>query len=52
MFSGITCLTIAAKMEEIYPPKIAQFAEVTDGACTEEDIFNMEIAIVTVREFC
>ncbi|XKL59878.1 hypothetical protein PGB90_000894 [Kerria lacca] len=44
---GITCLTIAAKMEEIYPPKIAQFAEVTDGACTEEDIFNMEIAIVT-----
>ncbi|XP_051562832.1 G1/S-specific cyclin-E1-like [Myxocyprinus asiaticus] len=43
---GISCLFIAAKMEEIYPPKVHQFAYVTDGACTEDDILNMEIIIM------
>ncbi|VDP09723.1 unnamed protein product [Soboliphyme baturini] len=28
---GITSLFIAAKMEEIYPPKLSDFAYVTDG---------------------
>ncbi len=35
-------------MEEIYPPKIHQFADVTDGACTEQEIFAMEVAILKV----
>ncbi|XP_020810625.1 G1/S-specific cyclin-E [Drosophila serrata] len=39
---GITCLFVAAKVEEIYPPKIGEFAYVTDGACTEQDILNHE----------
>ncbi|KAH8273622.1 hypothetical protein KR018_004674, partial [Drosophila ironensis] len=39
---GITCLFVAAKVEEIYPPKIGEFAYVTDGACTERDILNHE----------
>ncbi|XP_057200630.1 G1/S-specific cyclin-E1 [Triplophysa rosa] len=43
---GISCLFIAAKMEEIYPPKVHQFAYVTDGACLEDDILNMEIIIM------
>ncbi|XP_065216852.1 G1/S-specific cyclin-E isoform X2 [Planococcus citri] len=43
---GITCLVLASKMEEIYPPKIDQFANVTDGACTEEEIFSMEVTIL------
>ncbi|XP_058638374.1 G1/S-specific cyclin-E1 [Onychostoma macrolepis] len=43
---GISCLFIAAKMEEIYPPKVHQFAYVTDGACTEDDILSMEIIIM------
>ncbi|XP_034236732.1 G1/S-specific cyclin-E1 isoform X1 [Thrips palmi] len=43
---GITCLFIAAKMEEIYPPKIQEFAYVTDGACTEADILSKELAIM------
>ena len=49
-FAGITCLFLASKMEEIYPPKIQQFAEVTDGACTEAEIFAMEVAILKVRK--
>lgn len=42
---GITCLFIAAKVEEIYPPKINEFAYVTDGACTEEDILEQELIV-------
>lgn len=33
-------------MEEIYPPKVQQFAYVTDGACTEGEIFQMELIIM------
>ncbi|CAH1779601.1 unnamed protein product [Owenia fusiformis] len=40
---GITCLFIAAKLEEIYPPKISEFAYVTDGACTESEILDQEL---------
>ncbi|KAJ1523943.1 hypothetical protein ONE63_010492 [Megalurothrips usitatus] len=48
---GITCLFIAAKMEEIYPPKIGEFAYVTDGACTESDILAKELAIMKCLEW-
>ncbi|XP_034039516.1 G1/S-specific cyclin-E1 [Thalassophryne amazonica] len=43
---GIACLFIAAKVEEMYPPKIYQFAYVTDEACTEDEILSMEIIIM------
>lgn len=39
---GSTALVIAAKIEEIYPPKIIEIAEYTDGCCTDQDIRNME----------
>lgn len=43
---GVSCLFIAAKIEEIYPPKITDFAYVTDGACNEEEILTMELVIL------
>ncbi|XP_028158965.1 G1/S-specific cyclin-E1-like [Ostrinia furnacalis] len=43
---GITCLFIAAKVEEVYPPKIGEFAYVTDGACTSEEILIEELLIL------
>ncbi|XP_013416426.1 G1/S-specific cyclin-E-like isoform X1 [Lingula anatina] len=43
---GITCLFIAAKLEEIYPPKLSEFAYVTDGACTENQILCMELVVL------
>lgn len=43
---GITCLFIAAKIEEIYPPKVSDFAYVTDGACTEKEILHKELVIL------
>ncbi|XP_023949683.1 G1/S-specific cyclin-E [Bicyclus anynana] len=43
---GITCLFIAAKTEEVYPPKLSEFAYVTDGACTAEEILLEELLIL------
>ncbi|XP_037558705.1 G1/S-specific cyclin-E1-like [Dermacentor silvarum] len=43
---GITALFLAAKMEEIYPPKLAEFAYVTDGACQESEILDKELSIL------
>ncbi|XP_037088404.1 G1/S-specific cyclin-E1-like [Pollicipes pollicipes] len=48
VFTGITCLMIASKLEEIYPPKVADFAYVTDGACTSEDIQDKELVIMKI----
>lgn len=43
---GITCLFVASKIEEIYPPKLADYAYVTDGACSDEEIQIMELVIL------
>ena len=44
--AGVSCLFIAAKIEEIYPPKLQEFAFVTDGACSEDEIVQMELVIL------
>ncbi|XP_026858321.1 G1/S-specific cyclin-E2 [Electrophorus electricus] len=43
---GITSLFIASKMEEIYPPKLQEFAYVTDGACDDDEILEMELVML------
>ncbi|CAI4038802.1 hypothetical protein SMKI_06G1500 [Saccharomyces mikatae IFO 1815] len=43
----ITCLFIACKFEEVKLPKIANFAYVTDGAATVEEIRKAELFILT-----
>ncbi|XP_010883567.1 G1/S-specific cyclin-E2 isoform X2 [Esox lucius] len=43
---GITALFIASKIEEIYPPKLHEFAYVTDGACDEDEILEMELVML------
>lgn len=48
---GITCLFIAAKVEEIYPPKLSEFAYVTDGACLEEEILQQELVILNALKW-
>ena len=35
-------------LQEIYPPKLAEFAYVTDGACSEEEILEQELVILKV----
>ena len=40
---GVTCILIAAKYEEIYPPYIKDFIYITDAAYTKEQIIEMEM---------
>uniref|UniRef100_A0A8C5USD3 G1/S-specific cyclin-E1 n=1 Tax=Microcebus murinus TaxID=30608 RepID=A0A8C5USD3_MICMU len=49
---GISSLFIAAKLEEIYPPKLHQFAYVTDGACSGDEILTMELMIMKLLDLC
>ncbi|XP_052003479.1 G1/S-specific cyclin-E2-like isoform X2 [Xyrauchen texanus] len=43
---GVTSLFIASKIEEIYPPKLQEFAYVSDGACSEEEILAEELVML------
>lgn len=48
---GVTCLFLASKTLEIHAPSISQFAELTDGACTAEDILRHEVKIMQALEW-
>lgn len=43
---GITALFIASKIEEISPPRLMEFAYVTDGTSTEDQILTQELLIL------
>nr|CBZ41227.1 Cyclin E delta protein [Oikopleura dioica] len=43
---GVSALFFSAKLEEIYPPKLVDFAYVTDSACTEVEIREMELIML------
>lgn len=43
---GITCLFVAAKIEEIFPPRLERFSFVCDGACSEANILAQEMLLV------
>lgn len=40
---GVTALYMAAKVEEIYSPRVASFAKSTDNAYNEQQILEMEL---------
>ena len=41
---------IISHFQEIYPPKISEFAYVTDGACTESEILHQELLMLKVSQ--
>lgn len=41
--------TLVLSLQEIYPPKVSEFAYVTDGACTVANILDTELIICKVR---
>ena len=36
-----TCLFIACKYQEVFPPNVSEFANVTDGAFSKDEIFDI-----------
>merc|ERR1719335_794063 len=48
---GVTCMLLASKHEEIYPPEIKDFVHVTDKAYTKQEILNMEVSALNTLGF-
>ena len=48
---GITCLFIAAKFEEIFPPKLAEIVKLCDGLYSAQEIVLMEAEILSTSAF-
>lgn len=48
---GITCLFIASKVEEIYPPELKDFAYITKKACNVDDILRKEREVFKLLDF-
>ena len=42
---GITCLFMSTRIEESFPPRLEELAYITAGACTVEEIQQLEIII-------
>jgi len=49
--TGVTCMLIASKFEEIYAPEVNDFVYITDNAYTFQNILDMEILILNTLEF-
>ena len=58
---GITCMLVAAKYEEIYPPSVDDFVYISDNAYAREQVIKQEVivlnslgfhcTVVTARQF-
>ena len=43
--TGVTCMLIASKFEEIYAPEVNDFVYITDNAYTFQNIIDMEVQL-------
>ena len=48
---GVTSMFIAAKFEEIFPPPVDKFAEITDHCCSVKAVAAAEIQMLSVLGF-
>jgi len=48
---GVAALFVASKVEEVYPPKANEFAVITDGAFTIQEIYKMERLVLRKMEW-
>eukprot|EP00051_Salpingoeca_urceolata_P035731 m.31072 g.31072 ORF g.31072 m.31072 type:complete len:424 (-) comp9630_c0_seq1:352-1623(-) len=48
---GVTCMLLAAKYEEIYPPAVDEFVYITDNTYSREQILKMEHLVLKVLKF-
>jgi hypothetical protein len=48
---GITCLFIACKYEDIYPPTLYEFTYVCDNAYQQKEVLAMEGEILSLLDF-
>lgn len=48
---GSTCLYLASKYEEIYPPQIKDFIKISDNSFTKNEVIKMEFEVLSAINF-
>merc|ERR1719277_2902035 len=48
---GVVAMQIAAKFEEIHPPKVRELAYITDHTYSEREILDMEVTVLNALDF-
>eukprot|EP00730_Choanoeca_flexa_P010364 TRINITY_DN1764_c0_g1_i1.p1 TRINITY_DN1764_c0_g1~~TRINITY_DN1764_c0_g1_i1.p1 ORF type:complete len:404 (+),score=81.02 TRINITY_DN1764_c0_g1_i1:130-1341(+) len=48
---GVTCMLLASKYEEIYPPCVEDFVYITDNTYTRNQVLKMEHVVLKVLQF-
>jgi len=48
---GVVAMFIAAKYEEIDPPKVREFSYITDHTCSKEEIVTMECDVLVALDY-
>ncbi|CAB3995919.1 cyclin A [Paramuricea clavata] len=48
---GTACMLIASKLEEIYPPEVAEFVYITDDTYSDKEVRKMENLVLKVLQF-
>jgi len=48
---GVVCMFVAAKVEQINPPQVADFVYITDKTYTKEEVFSMECTMLSSLGF-
>ena len=49
--TGVACLCIAAKLEEVFPPELSDYVHICDGVITRESLIEMEEYIAKKVDF-
>jgi len=48
---GVVGMFVAAKVEQIHPPQVADFVYITDNTYTKEDVLSMECTMLSALSF-
>jgi len=48
---GVVCMFVAAKVEQINPPRVADFVYITDNTYTKEEVLSMECTMLSCLGF-
>ncbi|GAV03000.1 hypothetical protein RvY_13491 [Ramazzottius varieornatus] len=48
---GVTCMFIASKFEEVYPPELEDFVFIADQACSKQQILETEQVVCAALQF-
>lgn len=48
---GVTCILIATKYEEIYPPELKDLIEISENKFTKQEVLKLEYDVIKTLDF-